>query len=93
MNLTELVVLQNEVLVEDCKLVFDIEYGEQQGILNYDLRLNEIEIVIPDERIITDFDITDDERIEIYYMLEEYSGETYGRTLIDLYDYLTYNIY
>ena len=91
MNLTKLEVLQNEVSIENNKLVFDIECGEQQGSLYYDLRLNELEIVIQGRETITDFDITDDERIDIYNILEEYSLEEYGRTISGLYNYLKFN--
>ena len=91
MNVNELVVLQEgeQVSIENDKLVFSIELEEQQGILNYDLRLNELEIVIPNEESITEFDITDDEMYEILDLLEEYSHDEYGITLGELHSSLT----
>ena len=90
MNVNELVVLQGEpVSIENDKLVFSIELEEQQGNLNYDLELNELEIVIPNEESITEFDITDDEMYEILDLLEEYSHDEYGITLDELHSSLT----
>ena len=90
MNVNELVVLQGEqVLVENDKLVFSIELEEQQGNLSYDLELNELEIVIPNEESITEFDITDDEMYEILDLLEEYSHDEYGLGLDELHSSLT----
>ena len=91
MNVNELVVLQEgeQVSIENDKLVFSIELEEQQGILNYDLRLNELEIVIPNEESITEFDITDDEMYEILDLLEEYSHDEYGLGLDELHSSLT----
>lgn len=83
-NLEMLEVLQEQVRVENDKLVFGIELEEQQGELIYDLQ--EIEIVIPDGVNISDFEITDDERYEILNLLEEFSEEEYGVELKDLYD-------
>ena len=90
MNVNELVVLQEEqVSIENDKLVFNIELEEQQGNLSYDLELNELEIVIPNEESITEFDITDDEVFEILDLLEEYSHDEYGITLDELHSSLT----
>ena len=90
MNVNELVVLQGEqVSIENDKLVFSIELEEQQGNLSYDLELNELEIVIPNEESITEFDITDDEVFEILDLLEEYSHDEYGITLDELHSSLT----
>lgn len=90
MNVNELVVLQGEqVSIENDKLVFSIELEEQQGNLSYDLELNELEIVIPNEESITEFDITDDEMYEILDLLEEYSHDEYGITLDELHSSLT----
>lgn len=90
MNVNELVVLQGEqVSIENDKLVFSIELEEQQGNLSYDLELNELEIVIPNEESITEFDITDDEMYEILDLLEEYSHDEYGITLDELHISLT----
>lgn len=90
MNVNELVVLQGEqVSIENDKLVFSIEMEEQQGNLSYDLELNELEIVIPNEESITEFDITDDEMYEILDLLEEYSHDEYGVSLDELHSSLT----
>ena len=90
MNVNELVVLQGEqVSIENDKLVFSIEVEEQQGNLSYDLELNELEIVIPNEESITEFDITDDEMYEILDLLEEYSHDEYGVGLDELHSSLT----
>jgi hypothetical protein len=90
MNVNELVVLQGEqVSIENDKLVFSIELEEQQGNLSYDLELNELEIVIPNEESITEFDITDDEMYEILDLLEEYSHDEYGLGLGELHSSLT----
>lgn len=90
MNVNELVVLQGEqVSIENDKLVFSIEVEEQQGNLSYDLELNELEIVIPNEESITEFDITDDEMYEILDLLEEYSHDEYGLGLDELHSSLT----
>ena len=90
MNVNELVVLQGEqVSIENDKLVFSIEVEEQQGNLSYDLELNELEIVIPNEESITEFDITDDEVFEILDLLEEYSHDEYGLGLDELHSSLT----
>ena len=89
MNVNELVVLQGEqVSIENDKLVFSIEMEEQQGNLSYDLELNELEIVIPNEESITEFDITDDEMYEILDLLEEYSHDEYGVGLDELHSSL-----
>ena len=89
MNVNELVVLQGEqVSIENDKLVFSIEMEEQQGNLSYDLELNELEIVIPNEESITEFDITDDEMYEILDLLEEYSHDEYGLGLDELHSSL-----
>ena len=90
MNVNELVVLQGEqVSIENDKLVFSIGVEEQQGNLSYDLELNELEIVIPNEESITEFDITDDEMYEILDLLEEYSHDEYGVGLDELHSSLT----
>ena len=90
MNVNELVVLQGEqVSIENDKLVFSIKVEEQQGNLSYDLELNELEIVIPNEESITEFDITDDEMYEILDLLEEYSHDEYGLGLDELHSSLT----
>ena len=90
MNVNELVVLQGEqVSIENDKLVFSIEMEEQQGNLSYDLELNELEIVIPNEESITEFDITNDEMYEILDLLEEYSHDEYGLGLDELHSSLT----
>ena len=90
MNVNELVVLQGEqVSIENDRLIVGIEVEGQQGILNYDLRLNELEIVIPNEESITEFDITDDEMYEILDLLEEYSHDEYGLGLDELHSSLT----